>query len=393
MNQVFSKTELFKLAKQTEFDEYGCSVEDLLEELDLTFNKINNHTFEFEIREIFDFYSTDNLCHKLVLRKLNDNIKRLYKDEQANRRLIITQIKILLEETCPSWILRTDIKQFYESINRERIITRLKDNAMLTFQSIYILENLFSHPVLSTQKGLPRGISISSTLSELYMRRFDKWIKRLPGVYYYARYVDDIIVFAHSPETINNIKYNINSKLHELAEGLEINTHKTDDFNGNFIPNTKPLDYLGYKFVKNSQKKNEKLVVTISVKKIKKIKSRIIKALLDYNKNDDFNLLVKRIRFLTGNYSIRKRIDGNDLRAGIYYNYSEINDTSSLQELNLFMNKAIHSKNGAFGKKMFNKLSKDQKNKLSSHSFRYGYLNRVFNSFTFEEMKSIISCW
>jgi len=38
-------------------------------------------------------------------------------------------------------------------------------------------------------------------------------------------------------------------------------------------------------------------------------------------------------------------------------------------------------------------LSKGQKKILSSHSFRYGYLNKVFSSFTFEQMRSIISCW
>ena len=34
MNQIFSRTELFKLVKHTEFDEYGYTEDDLLEELD-----------------------------------------------------------------------------------------------------------------------------------------------------------------------------------------------------------------------------------------------------------------------------------------------------------------------------------------------------------------------
>jgi len=393
MNQIFSRTELFKLVKHNEFDEYGYTEDDLLEEFDEIFTQINNRTFEFDINNVLDYYITDKLSHKIVLRKLNDNIKRLYKDEQSNRRVIISQIKTLLEETCPAWILRTDIRKFYESIERDRIISRLKDDAMLSFQSIYLIEKLFSNSLLNEDNGLPRGISISSTLSELYMRKFDKWIRRLEGVYYYARFVDDIIIFSHSPEVIENIKKQINNKLNELANGLEINESKTESFSGNHIRIDKSLDYLGYKFFKKSQRKDEKLNVSISDKKVKKIKTKIIKSLVDYNKNLDFRLLQMRIKFLTGNYSIRKRVNENDLRAGIFYNYSEINDTNVLKELNIFMNKAIYSKNGSFGSKLSRNLTKDQKVKLSTYSFRYGFLNRVYSSFTFDEMKAIISCW
>jgi hypothetical protein len=393
MNQVFSKYELINHIKQTEYDHYGYSKEDLLDELDSIFSKINGQTFDFSIKEVDEFYLTEDLCNKLVLRKLSDNIKRLYKDEQSNRRLIITQIKTLLGETCPSWILRTDIKKFYESIQRNRILDRFKDDAMLSYQSIFLLEKLFDNEYFKTQTGLPRGMNISATLSELYMRRFDKWIQRYTGVYYYARFVDDIIIFAYSKLAIEDIKSNLQDKLSELAEGLQINTEKTADFNGNHITESKPLEYLGYKFVKKSQRKDSNLTVSIADKKVNKIKTRIIKALLDYIKSGDFELLRKRIQFLTGNYSIRKRNDGTDLRAGIFYNYSEITCKKVLNELNQFLNKAIYSKNGAFGTKISSKLSREQKKKLSSHSFLHGFENRVFNSYTYDEMKAIVKCW
>jgi hypothetical protein len=393
MNQVFSKYELINQIKQTEYDHYGYSKEVLLDELDSIFSQINSRTFEFSIKEVDEYYLTEDLCNKLVLRKLNDNIKRLYKDEQSNRRLIITQIKTLLGETCPSWILRTDIKKFYESIQRNRILDRFKDDAMLSYQSIFLLEKLFDNEYFKTQTGLPRGMNISATLSELYMRRFDKWIQRFPGVYYYARFVDDIIIFAYSKLAIEDIQNNLQDKLSELADGLEINAEKTADFNCNHITESKPLEYLGYKFVKKSQRKDSNLTVSIAEKKVNKIKTRIIKALLDFIKSGDFELLRKRIQFLTGNYSVRKRNDGTDLRAGIFYNYSEITNKKVLHELNQFLNKAIYSRNGAFGAKLSTKLSREQKKKLSSYSFFHGFENRVFNSYTYDEMKAIVKCW
>lgn len=393
MNQAFSKYELINHIKGIEYDHFGYSKENLLEELDEIFSQINSRTFDFSIKEVDEYYLTEDLCNKLVLRKLNDNIKRLYKDEQSNRRLIITQIKTLLGETCPSWILRTDIKKFYESIQRNRILDRFKDDAMLSYQSIFLLEKLFENEYIKTQSGLPRGMNISATLSELYMRRFDKWIQRFPGVYYYARFVDDIIIFTYSKSAIEDIKNNLKEKLSELAEGLEINTEKTADFNGNHITEIQPLEYLGYKFTKKSQRKDSNLTVSIAEKKVNKIKTRIIKALLDYIKSGDFELLRKRIQFLTGNYSIRKRNDGTDLRAGIFYNYSEITNKKVLYDLNQFLNRAIYCKNGAFGAKISSRLSQEQKKKLSSHSFFHGFENRVFNSYTYDEMKAIVKCW
>ena len=58
--------------------------------------------------------------------------------------------------------------------------------------------------------------------------------------------------------------------------------------------------------------------------KIKKIKNRIIRSLTQFVKTGDFALLENRLKFLTGNYSIKKREKTNDLKAGIYYNYSLI---------------------------------------------------------------------
>ncbi len=289
--------------------------------------------------------------------------------------------------------MKTDIKEFYESIQRNRILDRFKDDAMLSYQSIFLLEKLFENKYFKSPLGLPRGINISATLSELYMRRFDRWIKKLPGVYYYARFVDDIIIFSYSKTAIEDIKNNLQLKLSELAAGLEINTYKTADFNGNHITETKPLEYLGYKFVKKSQRKNSNLTVSIAEKKVNKIKTRIVKALLDYIKSGNFELLRKRVQFLTGNYSIRKRNDGTDLRAGIFYNYSEITSKKVLYELNSFLNKAIYSKNGSLGTKLSSKLSREQKKKLSSYSFFHGFEKRVFNSYTYEEMKEIVKCW
>ena len=127
MNQNFTSQQLIKLVKRNELFDYGTTKEDLLSELDLIYNDIISNNFQFDIKKVKDYYLTTRLSHKLVLRKLNDNIKRIYKDEQSNRRIIIQQIKTLLEETCPMWILKTDIESFYESIDRNILLEKLQN--------------------------------------------------------------------------------------------------------------------------------------------------------------------------------------------------------------------------------------------------------------------------
>lgn len=393
MNQQFIPFQLLKLCNDSEIQENGYSTEEFEALLNETYQNILNGQFEFSIKKYKDINLVNDLCQKLVLRKLNDNISRIYKDIQANRRLIISQVKSLLQETAPSWILKADIKSFYESIDREKIIEKLKDDSLLSFHSINLVNKLFNNPLLQENSGLPRGINLSATLSEIYMRKFDNWVRSYKGVFFYARFVDDMIIFTTSPDSVADLHSEMNKKLNELAEGLVLNSNKTQVFKSSLIFANNPLEYLGYKFVKDSQKQPNPLKIAIADKKINKIKTRIIKALLDYTENLDFSLLCGRMRFLTSNYSIRRRPDGRDLRAGLYYNYLEVNDLNIFDELNAFYLKAINSKNNSFGEKMSVYLTKEQIKTLSKYSFKYGFVNKVYFSMTYDETKKIISCW
>lgn len=389
MNQDFSNKEIINFLKKSEIEDLGRSDSELLEDLNIAYKEIINGSFEFDLTNKNGYTLTNNVIHKAILRKLNYIIKKIYKDEQANRRMIISQIKVLLSENVPMHILKTDVTNFYGSINPSLIISRFKDDAILSYYSIFLLNKLFNNPVISINKGLPLGISISATLSEFYMRKFDRWIRREENIYYYARFVDDIIVFSYKQIVIKEIKDKIDKELKKYE--LERNETKTKSFDGNKLKETNPLEYLGYKFttykIKIDKKYFKKVSVSIAEKKVKKIKTRIIRALLDYRKSNDFELLKNRIKFLTGNYSVKKNSNGNDLKAGIYYNYSEITDFSIFKELNVFLRKAINSN------KLGGKLSQIEKEEMAGYSFLFGFNNKVYHSIRATEMKRIKACW
>jgi hypothetical protein len=389
MNQNFSSQQLIKFCKKTELSDYGFSKAELYQKLDEVTDKINEGKFDFTFKPLKGYYLTEGLVEKLILRKLNDNLKRIYKDEQANRRIIVSQIKTLLEETCPMYILKTDIESFYESVERNRLLDKLKDDAMLSYHSLKLINKIFDNPIVSGKTGLPRGLNISSTLSEMYMRKFDKWVRRFDGVYYYARYVDDIIIFTNQKETAEKIKAEIDSN---LEVGLRKKESKTDIYPIDTYLH-RPIEFLGYKFTTKKKKKDKVVVISIADNKVKKIKTRLVLSFLDFIKNREFKLLENRIKFLTGNFSIKTNSEGNELKAGIYYNYFYLNDFKVLNDLNIFYHKLIRSKNKNFGIKLTALLTSSQKDILSQYSFSHGHKNKVYYNFRPELINQIKNCW
>lgn len=400
MNQTYNHRELKRYLKTTELSEFRF----LTREIDLTYDAIIDKSFEFNLDSNDKYCIVNNLIDKLVLRKLYDVIKKIYKNEQANRRIIISQTITLLSETSPFWVIKSDIKSFYESIDRDKLLKKFKDDAILSYQSMLVMNKLFKNPVIQETEGIPKGINISALLAEIYMRKFDKWISRYKGVYYYARFVDDIIIFVQSENIALQVLSDMNEGIASLADGLKLNKSKTKLYKGENlkqinsktgkeIKQSTPLEYLGYSFsAKTNGKKNESTInISIASKKVKKIKTRIIKSLLDYSKNRNFELLEKRIVFLTGNYTIKNNSERGNLRSGIYYNYSYVNDYSVLSKLNQFLRKSIYSKSNNFGVKI--NLSDDNRKKLLKYCFKAGFDKKVYHKFEFNEMKRIIECW
>jgi hypothetical protein len=393
MNQNFTAEQLIKLCTHSEFIRYKTTKAKLLADLEIVSSEITDGTFEFKITETSDYYLTEELIDKLVLRKLNDNIKKLYKDEQANRRIIVFQVKTLLEDECPFWVHRTDISGFYESIDRNRLINKIKSDSLLSYFSQGLITKIFSNPILIKKSGLPRGLPISSTLSELYMRPFDKLIRGADNVFYYARFVDDIIIFCNRESKLKTLETAIDNYF--VENGFAKNKTKTRTFSGERIFRDRPLEYLGYKFVIHKLKKGKKkLDISIADAKIKKIKSRIIFSFLDFIKTGDAILLENRIKFLTGNYNVKSSFDDrHNLKAGIYYNYIYINTLIDLYKLNVFYQKSLKAKAKSFGSRLSRVLTPTIKAKLEKYSFKHGFDDKSFYKFNPTIMKKINNCW
>ena len=132
----------------------------------------------------------------LALKQLQYNIRKLYNVKQANRHRIVAYLAQALKDNFPKCVIRTDIKDFYESVPCEMILKSLERDGQLTLRSRQIIRSIFDQYRKISQRptGVPRGVGLSAYLVELFMKEFDKAICSHDERLFYSRYVDDVVV-------------------------------------------------------------------------------------------------------------------------------------------------------------------------------------------------------
>ncbi|WP_286971875.1 antiviral reverse transcriptase Drt3a [Flavobacterium sp. UBA4854] len=312
INEEFNKLPKKHLRKKEDYkaiDDLNIEKEKLIEEREtileailLELGKItNNENYKIEIKKgqiKFDnqLYTVESKPeHFFVLKQLQRNLYKTFKVKQANRKDIISQLKLILDDGFPKVIVRTDIESFYESIPHKELLSKIDENSLLSYPSKKIIKDILNQywkilvsdgikTIDDERVGVPRGIGISAYLSELYLRDFDKKIATYPNVTYYCRYVDDIIIVI-TPENRRESKSILNYKA-ELksmvlkSTRLNINASKTSilDLRKENKDRKKSkdyeLNYLGYKFIIGYKKTTASKIVSSTDIPLKLIKNQ-----------------------------------------------------------------------------------------------------------------------
>ncbi|MGS2761833.1 antiviral reverse transcriptase Drt3a [Sinomicrobium sp. M5D2P9] len=337
--------------------------------LDKIANGINTHTINLELGGYYggqSYVFEKNVQNFFISKKIQDNINKTYNVKQSSRYAILSELLNLLEDNFPKYVIRTDIKGFYESIPQKKLLDKINNDYLLSIKTKKFISQIFtSYNNLTgqtnpeTAKGVPRGVGISAYLSELFMRSIDNKIRELDDLVYYARYVDDIIAIfvPKSKNTDSTQLTGYKTKITNLiiSEGLVLNVKKTDEYNllegifdlrfndnqPNYVPKT--IQYLGYEIGSIiSYKSNEKidskhLSVRLSDNKINKYFKKIKLSFLHFekkkkhNRKNAFKLLSARINYLTSNTKLRNNKD--KVFVGIHYSNPFLNSDVSLEKL------------------------------------------------------------
>jgi len=332
--------------------------ERLIEKLAIVSSSVTAENFKLQI--VVDTTITSKPVYKtaytleniLTLKQLQYNFRKLYKVKQSNRYSIVSQLKNLLDDGFPKIVMRTDIKEFYESIPHDKLLKKIYDENLLTHLSRRFIQQILSEykTAAATTKGVPRGIGISPYLTELYMRNVDAKIKSIPSVIYYARYVDDIIVIFMPNIDETSLDYRKTIKDIFIDEGLtmneDINKTRIIDLTDKHKKQKYFIEYLGYKFISGYDvNKHIPVTLTISERKKKRYGERLSKAFTLYVKQAKGNekqarkLFVKRIKFLMSNTRLVN--NKRNVITGIYYTNSLVNTNADFKVLDRYFAKLI----------------------------------------------------
>lgn len=291
----------------------------------------------------------------LSIRLLDRFIRRIYKVRQSDRNRIIRQLLSLLKDSGKYHVIRLDIKDCYESIPFQNIITKMEDDLILSPECMKILRQIsLELQNAHNTYGLPRGLAISPTLAELYLETLDNEISTLPNVIYSARYVDDIIIIVPQGQELD-----VENHIDTIADkmGFQLNKTSSKYFSG---PSSQAnFDYLGYSIQVNPvNNKPNNVTATISTSKLNKIKNRIITCLSDYKRQNNLNLLKRRLEYLSMLKTVKKGKNGN-LLAGIAHNYQYVTDEfECLKSIDGFLIHHLKSARFSFNAAQLNAINK-----------------------------------
>lgn len=350
-------------------------------------------------------YKMRRLEDDLVLRKLTKNLLQFAPEAvpPSGREFIVSNLKHFLREGVPYRVYRFDIRSFYESVPQSELLKMVTDLNELSGQSKEQLANVLRHFSDLGGTGVPRGLAISSVLSDLLMKNFDYEVARKANVYFYARYVDDIVLVTNNLENDRSFVRELEAQLpgellfnpakfrtavcHERAKPVDTPSPQFS------------FDFLGYEFTvfepkKGASEKYRSVRIDISGNKRRKIKTRLLRAFREYSSSGDVTLLRQRVQFLTSNFSLVDMDTGRKKLAGIYYGYPQLTEGAiALKELDHFLRRLILKPRGRVFHAAGATVSNKEKRVLLSFSFEAGHRDRIFAPFAPQEIGEIQECW
>jgi retron-type reverse transcriptase len=133
--------------------------------------------------------------------------------------------KVSKNNTKTAWVLKCDIRKFFASIDHNILISVLK-GSILDTNLIWVLSEVINSFNLGNGKGLPLGNLTSQLFANIYMDKFDKFVKHVLKAKYYIRYADDFVFISNNKNALAELLPKIKKFLWEKLH-LELHENKT----------------------------------------------------------------------------------------------------------------------------------------------------------------------
>jgi len=193
---------------------------------------------------------------RVILHQLNKFLAAIY-PECVPKNVASTYVRelssdLMRRSPTDTWICSTDIKTFYDSIQRGRLIKALK-RKVKSSSALKLISHALETPTVPkntrrakhadyrTFVGVPQGLAISNILASIYMKEVDEVMPTM-GVTYY-RYVDDVLMYGD-----HDAVYKAFESLRARLKRRGLKLHPVGSGKSHFQQLCMPFGYLGYTF-------------------------------------------------------------------------------------------------------------------------------------------------
>lgn len=193
---------------------------------------------------------------RVVLHQLNRFLAELYPERVPKNvaSTYVRQISIDLRKRSPTetWICSTDIKTFYDSIQRDRLLKVLAKRIRAQ-SALKLIGHALATPIVPkntrrakhrdyrTDLGIPQGLAISNILASIYLQEVDDVMPTMSITYY--RYVDDVLMYGDHDSVLKAF-----GSLRARLRRRGLSLHPIGSGKSHFQKLSEPFGYLGYTF-------------------------------------------------------------------------------------------------------------------------------------------------
>lgn len=191
----------------------------------------------------------DRVVHHALINVIGDIFEKSFiYDSHANQigkgtlkaieRFDFFKRKVSKNGTQPCYVLKADIKHYFEEINHEILLSiigkKIKDDKILWLIDKILKNNAVTSEgganALFNKKGMPLGNYTSQFFANVYLNDLDQFVKNELKVKHYIRYVDDFVMLHNSKSQLADYMEKINIFLQESL-GLMLHPFKSKILN------------------------------------------------------------------------------------------------------------------------------------------------------------------
>lgn len=313
------------------------------------YNEIRNEKYDFskykkdiftkqgKRRTVYRYsrLSTEDILCQYLKKQLDNEFNIRYASRNRIMNLLFNVLPVV-KDMHDFVIIRADFKSFFDSVLTRQVYGKYIQKSMIERYDKELLEEY-----VKEFKYCYAGLCLSNGMTEIACRDFDEQIKaRLSGfgVFFYERYVDDFVIITNKYVSQDDFIEIMNETIKEVFDDSPVQLSMSPEKftyiskRDMSLNTSERFSFLGYEFeiaLKMNQNQKEGILFAygISEKKRNKYKGVIEKAIIDYKRNKDLELLRQRIKVYSSRVVIGRTIGSSTfdwLTKGVVANYNEL---------------------------------------------------------------------